>query len=249
MEMSPSASSPSHSIISPAILYWGTPVVIVSSENEDGTTNIAAMSSAFWLGHHCMLGFGSGSKTPQNIARTKQCVLNLPDDSMTDCINALSVTTGTEKVPPAKVARGYRYVKDKWTWASLTPQSSDFVTPARVKQCPVQMECELVAAHPLMRNMPDLHGGLVALEVRVMRVHVVDELRMEGHANRIDPDSWKPLIMSFQQLYGLRDGKAAKSTLARINEESYRPLTKSNIVKQLGDDDDKLAEEQFAAEC
>ena len=39
-----------HQSIEPAILYFGTPVVLVSTLNEDGSANLAPMSSAFWLG-------------------------------------------------------------------------------------------------------------------------------------------------------------------------------------------------------
>ena len=67
-----------HRTIDPAILYFGTPVVLVSSLNEDGTPNVAPMSSAWWLGQSCLLGFGARSKTPANILRTGECVLNLP---------------------------------------------------------------------------------------------------------------------------------------------------------------------------
>ena len=35
-----------HVDVEPAIFYWGTPVVLVSTLNADGTTNIAPMSSA-----------------------------------------------------------------------------------------------------------------------------------------------------------------------------------------------------------
>jgi hypothetical protein len=45
----------SHVSVEPAILYLGTPVVLVSSTNEDGSPNLAPMSSAFWLGWRCML--------------------------------------------------------------------------------------------------------------------------------------------------------------------------------------------------
>ena len=45
-----------HKIIEPGILYFGTPVVLISTINEDGTYNLAPMSSAFWLGWRCMLG-------------------------------------------------------------------------------------------------------------------------------------------------------------------------------------------------
>jgi len=53
----------------PAILYFGTPVVLVSSLNPDGSANLAPMSSAWWLGWRCMLGFGGRSAAPQNILR------------------------------------------------------------------------------------------------------------------------------------------------------------------------------------
>jgi flavin reductase (DIM6/NTAB) family NADH-FMN oxidoreductase RutF len=52
-----------HQSISPAILYLGTPVVLVSTVNENGSYNLAPMSSAFWLGWRCMLGFEGVSKT------------------------------------------------------------------------------------------------------------------------------------------------------------------------------------------
>ncbi|WP_186004545.1 hypothetical protein [Isoptericola variabilis] len=47
------------------------------------------------------------------------------------------------------------------------------------------------------------------------------QLRRAGHANRVDPDRWRPLIMSFQQLYGL-DDRVRPSRLATIAEEHYR---------------------------
>ena len=83
-----------HKTIDPAILYWGTPVVLVSSLNEDGSTNIAPMSSAWWLGRSCMLGFGARSKTPANILRTGECVLNLPSADLVGAVNSLARTTG-----------------------------------------------------------------------------------------------------------------------------------------------------------
>ncbi|MBV8633873.1 MAG: flavin reductase family protein, partial [Burkholderiaceae bacterium] len=38
-----------HTAIEPAILYFGTPVVVIGTQNEDGTPNLAPMSSVFWL--------------------------------------------------------------------------------------------------------------------------------------------------------------------------------------------------------
>src|SRR5437764_14036244 len=86
----------------PAILYFGTPVVLISTVNEDGSFNLAPMSSAFWLGWRCVLGLGAASKTPQNMARTRECVLNLPSADLAGMVDRLALTTGTEVVPEAK---------------------------------------------------------------------------------------------------------------------------------------------------
>ena len=46
---------------------------------------------------------------------------------------------------------------------------------------------------------------------------------MEGQPNRIDPDKWRPLIMSFQQFYGLTLGKTAALRTRAIPEAMYKP--------------------------
>jgi flavin reductase (DIM6/NTAB) family NADH-FMN oxidoreductase RutF len=234
-------STSSHSIISPAILYWGTPVVLVTSENEDGTSNIAPISSAWWLGHSCIIGFDASSKTPQNILRTKECVLNLAEDTMTPHVNELAETTGSDPVSASKQQRHYKFVKDKWTKARLTPEPSDFVRPKRISECPVHMECQVLQTMSLRPDLPDLAGMIIAIELRVMRIHVADSIRMAGHANRVDPEKWHPLIMSFRQFYGLRDGQLASSVLGKGSEERYRGLTKSELNPLQGDEDDELA--------
>jgi flavin reductase (DIM6/NTAB) family NADH-FMN oxidoreductase RutF len=216
-------SSPTraHAPIDPAILYFGTPVVLVSSTNPDGSPNLAPMSSAWWLGRSCLLGFGARSQTPQNIQRTGECVLNLPSVDEAAAVDRLARTTGSDPVPPHKQAMGYRHEPDKFGVARLTPLASECVAPPRVRECPVHLEAALEAVHPLAASDPARRGALVALELRIVRVHVDETIRMAGHANRVDPDRWRPLIMSFQQLYGL-GGRAHPSRLAEIPEESYR---------------------------
>jgi flavin reductase (DIM6/NTAB) family NADH-FMN oxidoreductase RutF len=160
-----------HSIIDPAILYFGTPVVLVSSINPDGAPNLAPMSSAWWLGRSCVLGFGARSQTPANIQRTGECVLNLPSVHEAAAVNRLARTTASNPVPPHKLAMGYRHEPDKFALGGFTRLPSHDVSPPRVAECPVH---------------------------------------------------WRPLIMSFQQFYGLSD-RVQTSTLAEIPEEAYRP--------------------------
>jgi flavin reductase (DIM6/NTAB) family NADH-FMN oxidoreductase RutF len=211
-----------HKSIDPAILYFGTPVVLVSSLNEDGTPNVAPMSSAWWLGWSCLLGFGARSKTPANILRTGECVLNLPSADQVAAVDRLARLTGSNPVPPHKVAMGYRYEPDKLGVADLTSEPSEVVAPPRIRECPLQLEAVLEKAHPLAENDPVRKGNLIALEVRIVRVHVEENLLLQGHENRIDPDAWRPLIMSFCQFYGLGP-RVHSSRLAEIPESAYRP--------------------------
>ena len=92
--------------IEPAILYFGTPVVLIGSSNEDGSANLAPMSSAWWVGWRCMLGLASNSRTTENMIRSGECVLNLPSADLVDAVNRLARTTGSNPVPPGKVMRG-----------------------------------------------------------------------------------------------------------------------------------------------
>ncbi|KAF2095119.1 hypothetical protein NA57DRAFT_79606 [Rhizodiscina lignyota] len=211
-----------HSIISPAVLYWGTPVILITTENEDGTHNISGMSSAWWFADRCVLGLLAMSQTTQNMLRTKKCVLNLPSQDMTPHINLLSRTTGTNPVPEYKASLGYTYVKDKFGHAKLTPQKSDLVGSPRIRECPVQMEAEVVDWHEMMSDLPDRKGLMLSIEVKTLRVHMLDELRLEGHENRIDTDKWHPLFMVFSEYYGRSEKKLEESDLAKIDEENYR---------------------------
>ncbi|KAF9773461.1 hypothetical protein IL306_008702 [Fusarium sp. DS 682] len=226
-----------HSIITPAIMYWGTPVALITTLNDDGTANIGPISSVWWLGHRCVLGLASGAQTTINLFRTKQCVINLASDDMAHYINPIAKTTGTPDVPLGKKNRGYKHCKDKFGLSGLTQQVSDLVQPPRITECPVQMEAEFMNSMELMQDLPDRKGVLLAIEVKILRTHVRNDLRLAGHANRIDPDRWKPLIMSFQNFYGLTPSKVAESNLATIDEEEYRGLTRSDVVKQGGDMD------------
>lgn len=217
------AINPRQCVIEPAILYFGTPVVLIGTTNEDGTPNLAPMSSAWWLGWRCMLGLARSSKTPQNMLRTGECVLNLPSADMVGAVNRLARTTGSDPVPTAKLARGYRHEKDKFGTAQLTPARGDLVAAPRALECPVQLEARVEATHELAANDDAWRGRTLSFEVKIVRVHADESILMPNEPNRIDPDRWRPLIMSFQEFYGLADGKLHHSALGEILEQLYRP--------------------------
>jgi flavin reductase (DIM6/NTAB) family NADH-FMN oxidoreductase RutF len=211
-----------HINVAPSILYFGTPVVLISTRNLDGTTNVAPMSSAWWLGWNCMLGLGARSHTAQNLLREKECVLNLPSIAEVSAVNRLARLTGSDPVPPHKMTMGYRHEKDKLGVAGLSATASDLVSAHRVSECPVQLEAVLESTHPF-GNRPDKASNALAFEVRIVRAHIDEHILMDSADNRIDPNKWRPLIMSFCQFYGLGE-QVWQSRLAEIPEAAYRPV-------------------------
>ncbi|HEY1915210.1 MAG TPA: hypothetical protein VGH27_06485 [Streptosporangiaceae bacterium] len=56
-----------HAAITPSILYFGTPIVLLSTENQNGSANLAPMSSAWALGQVIVLGLGDDSLRARNL--------------------------------------------------------------------------------------------------------------------------------------------------------------------------------------
>ena len=72
---------------------------------------------------------------------------------------------------------------------------SELVRPARVKECPVQMEARVRAVHFLHGEKLQELGGGVAAEVEILRVHVASDLVVKDHY--VNPAKWSPLIYNF----------------------------------------------------
>jgi flavin reductase (DIM6/NTAB) family NADH-FMN oxidoreductase RutF len=187
-----------HRVVDPRVLYFGTPVVLVSTSNEDGSPNLSPMSSAFWVGKSGMLGLDETSQTTHNLARTGECVLNLAHPALVGAVDRLALLTGSQAVPAHKLAKGYRHEADKFGAAGLTPVPSDKISPPRVAECLIHLEAIVNRIHPF--GEPD--SGVVAVDVQVVQVHVEEDLLMPDSTRYIDPDKWDPLIMKFLEFYG-----------------------------------------------
>ncbi len=210
-----------HIIAEPNILYFGTPVVLIGTTNQDGTYNLAPMSSIFWLGWRCVIGLAAASQTTQNIIRTGECVLNLAEAKNVTAVNKLAKTTGTNPVPAGKIQKGYFHEANKFERAGLTAMPADLVAAPLVHECDVQMEARLLHTRSLAEEDDVMKGRILTFELQVIRVHLADSILMDGHANWVDPNKWKPLIMSFQKFYSTGD-ELHHSTLAEIPEDLYR---------------------------
>lgn len=194
--------------IEPKILYFGTPVALISSLNEDGTTNLAPMSSFWALGWTLMLGLLDETKTAENLARIPECVVNLPSPEMWQKVEALAPLTGKNPVPEIK-AKQFRFEADKFAAAQLTQLASELIRPARVMECPVHLEARVTRLHRMEGEKLKQLGGGIAAEVEVIRVHVASEL-IAGN-NYIDPAKWSPLIYNFRHYFELADDELGKT--------------------------------------
>ena len=217
-----------HKTIEPTILYFGTPVALISTLNPDGSPNLAPMSSAWWLGWSCMLGLGQLSQTSDNLIRTRECVINLPSHEQVSQVDRLALTTGKDPVPEKKLGWGYQFEPDKFGVSGLTAVESKSVSAPRVLECPVQMEGIVHDVRPFGKNVK-----ANVFEVHITRLHV-DEGILDDNEDRphIDPVRWRPLIMSFFRFFGL-GGEVHSSRLAEsdfmksVNQGAALPMTAS----------------------
>ncbi|MGW0602573.1 flavin reductase family protein [Streptomyces sp. NPDC002640] len=184
-----------HQVIRPTVLYFGTPVVLLSTGNRDGTANLAPVSSVWALGQHLVLGLGVESRTARNLAERPEVVVNVASPELWERVERLAPLTGEDPVPESKRAV-YRHEGDKFAAAGLTPRASDLVAPPRVAECGLQLEARATALHPGGR------GSFLAVECEVLRVHADRRIVVPG-THHVDPGAWNPLIYNFRHYHGL----------------------------------------------
>ncbi|WP_024983449.1 flavin reductase family protein [Brevibacillus borstelensis] len=195
-----------HKSIQPNILYYGTPVVLLTTKNEDGSTNISPISSSWALGDCIVMGIGYSGKAVENLRQHPECVLNLPDPSLWKQVELLAPLTGKDPVPSYKEQMGFRYEKDKFAAAGFTPMPSATVEPKRILECPLQIEAKVVNI-----RTPEHSPDFAIVEVKAVKVHASEDIVLGE--NYIDPASWSPLIYNFRHYFGLgaQMGKSYRS--------------------------------------
>jgi len=195
-------STPEHRAIKPSILYYGTPVSLISTMNPDGTPNLSPMSSSWALGNRIVLGMATNGCGFLNIERTMECVINMPSPEIWERVERIAATTGVSPVPDYKVAMGYRFEPRKFECAGLTPIMSETVAPPRVAECPLQFEARVLAIHHATPVEGDGPVPVAMIETRVERVHAHESIVIPG-SNHIDTSRWSPLFYVFRHYFGL----------------------------------------------
>jgi flavin reductase (DIM6/NTAB) family NADH-FMN oxidoreductase RutF len=191
----PAETGADHLAITPSILYFGTPVVLLTTENEDASANLAPMSSAWALGQVVVLGLGAQGHTAHNLTVRPDLVINLPAPQQWAAVEQLAPLTGSNPVPPHK-QDAFRFEPAKFEAADLHPELSELVRPPRVAECPIQLEARAA------RIQPDASSTFLIVEAHVLKVHADPRIVIPG-TQHIDPARWSPLIYNFRHYFGL----------------------------------------------
>lgn len=190
---------PSFITLRPKVLYFGTPVALITTIDGHGNSNIGPISSAWALGYNLLLGLGCDSKTYQNLLAHKECVVNLPSADLYGNIEKIARLTGLNPVPASKKEQ-YTFHADKFAAGNFEPMAAEMVSPAAIADCPIQLEC-LLQSHYIMESDLDGIPLIAAVQVKVINVRVHANLVI--NQDYIDPSVWSPLIYNFRHYYAL----------------------------------------------
>ena len=185
--------------VEPRILYFGTPVALITTLDAQGHPNIGPISSVWALGWTMTLGLECASKTFMNLTEQKECVVNLPSSQLFDNVEKIAALTGANPVPEYKKGR-YTYEPDKFRVGGFSPLPADSVRPPRIAECSMHFEARLIGVLRV-EDDPKEAGAIAAVQVRVVKVHA-DE-RLLAKEDHIDPQHWDPLIYNFRHYHGL----------------------------------------------
>lgn len=151
-----------------------TPAGLIVSVDSEGKPNIITLGEVFNLGlsEPAIVGVAiRKSRYSHVLIRTSGCfTVNLPHAGMVREVDACGVVSGKEH--------------DKFAENGLTPLASKHIRAPIIKECPVNIECELCGL--LETGDHDLFMG------RVLEVHVDEEV-LDGEG-RVDPAKLNTLV-------------------------------------------------------
>lgn len=178
-----------HKPISPKMFYYGFPVILLTTIDENNKTNITPISSSWCLGDNVVIGLGTQGKAYQNLKICQEVVLNIADETLWQKIEKIAPFTANKSA----VNESYQFCDDKFAVGEFTEQNSLKIKPKRIAECPLQAECVIECIHE--RN------GYVIIELKIVQVHVLENLIFDD--DKINPDKWQPLIYNFRHYQGL----------------------------------------------
>ena len=170
------------------------PIALVSTRSPAGVGNLAPFSFFNGVGSNPpTLVFsvsrkrdGTKKDTLLNIESTRQFVVNVSSEWMAG--------------PMHQSSANYPYGVDEMEKVGLTPLPSVKVTPPRVAESAVQMECELHSFHEVGGPVA---GASTLVIGKILLIHLADRAYQNGH---VLIDELKPISRLGGDAYGLVSG-------------------------------------------
>lgn len=157
------------------------PIGWISTIDENGINNLAPFSYFNMIGDdppHVMFSTrrdnNTNKDTLNNVLTNKQFVVNMVTEDLVEQMNA------TAQVVPAEV--------DEFELVGLTPIASTKIKPNRVKESPIQFECEMVH-HYFLENHKQ--GGACIVIGRIVMMHIDESVLLDNH--KINMETYKPV--------------------------------------------------------
>ena len=143
------------------------PICFASTIDEKGRPNLAPFSFFNVFSSNPPIAVFSPSRsgrtgqhkdTFNNVQKVKQVVINLVNYKMVE-----QMSLASSPYPPET---------DEFVKSGLTPLMSELIKPFRVKEAPVQMECEIIEIKELGQS-----GGAGNLVIcKILKMHIAEEL-------------------------------------------------------------------------
>ena len=160
------------------------PVALVTTRNEQGLHNAAPFSFFNLFSEDpaiVVLGFsarpdGEHKDTVKNIKKTEQFVVNMVDHRVIEAMHICSSDVPSDE--------------SEIDYAGVTLAPSRFVAAQRIKESPVNLECQLFQVTNLSQRRTLVLGEVLCL-------HVLDEI-IDPATRRVIPEQYSPIA----RLYG-----------------------------------------------
>jgi len=157
------------------------PIGWISTIDENGINNLAPFSYFNMIGDdppHVMFSTrrdnNTNKDTLNNVLSTKQFVVNMVTEDLVEQMN-----TTSQAVPS--------YV-DEFELVGLTPIASTKIKPNRVKESPINFECEMVHHYFLEDHK---QGGACIVIGRIVIMHIDESVLLDNY--KINMETYKPV--------------------------------------------------------
>lgn len=170
-------------------LYYGFPVLLLTTTDNDGNFNVSPISSSISLNNKIIIGISKGGKTYDNLVSGSDAVINIPNFKLWKEVEELGRLTGKDTLSENQIKWGVQKCEDKASKVKLHTESAIDITSPRIVECPIQVECKNTGVED--------KGKFILVELDVINTWIDSDLLNDNDS--FNSSKWKPLIYNFRE--------------------------------------------------